>query len=555
LAQETPPAPEPAPGTENEPAPGAEGQPAPEGEGQLVPGAGNGAENGLGYGLGYGTLPEAEPSEIEPFGPEFPLPAEMPPPEAGGPLTPSWKLTPSLAGYGSYTSNATLAPPGHAKSDFFTTITPSLSVDGNTARLRFNLDYSLQAIAYAHNSNLDDLYNHLDLTSTAALAPELLYVDARATVQQYPNVGPSKVSGSSLAASSNLSTVTTFSLSPYLRHHFGSFADSEVRYTFNQSTSGGASTGGSTLPNSFSNRVTGTLISGSEFKRLLWTLTADGSSTIYSGTGSDSESRPNSSTALGLAETEYRLNRRYGLLASLGYERIDDPTLTVEPDGPIGSVGLHWTPGPRTSVILNLNHRYDDNFVTGSANYQIGPKTRVSASYTEQIFTSQTLFANDLNFLVTDEFGNFVDARTAQLFALGGSAFGLTDQAFKLKRFDANLHGVRGRNTLDAIGYYETRDVESTGEFDTAGGGSLNWGRELSRLATLNLTLRFLDADYDISGATQHQQTVGAGASLVYHMNDTLDGIANLEYTRQFSDVADNEFSEAVISFGLAKRF
>src|SRR5262249_22530303 len=148
----------------------------------------------------------------------------------------------------------------------------------------------------------------------AALAPELFYVDARAVVQQYPNLGQGKVSGSSLTASSNLQTVTSLNLSPYLRHHFGSFADSELRYTFNQSSAGG------TLPDSLSNRATGSLISGAEFKRLLWTLTADGSSTVYSGTGSDS--RPNSSTALGVAETEYRLNRRYGLLASVGYERI-----------------------------------------------------------------------------------------------------------------------------------------------------------------------------------------------------------------------------------------
>jgi len=246
---------------------------------------------------------------------------------------------------------------------------------------------------------------------------------------------------------------------------------------------------------------------------------------------------------------------RFAERIQIAGQPIDDATLTVEPDGPIGSVGLHWTPGPRTSVILNFNHRYDDNFVTGNASYQIGPKTNVAASYTERIETSQTLFANDLNFLITDEFGNFIDARTAQLFALGGSAFGLTDQAFKLKRFETNLHAVRGRNTFDVIGYYETRDVESTDEFDTAGGGELNWGRALSRLTNLNLTFRFRDADFDVPGAPESQQIVGAGTSLIYHMNETLDGVVSLEYTRQFSNVPDDEFSEAVISFGLAKRF
>jgi uncharacterized protein (PEP-CTERM system associated) len=494
-------------------------------------------------------LPPAqeEPSPLTP--PELPPVPHVPASEAG----PEWKFTPGVAAYGSYTSNATLAPPGQAKSDFFADLTPSIGITGNTSRLKFNLDYSLEAIGYAQETGLSELRNHLDLVTTATLAPDLLYVDGRAIVQQYPSIAQRPVSGSALAASSNLETVTSLSLSPYIRHHFGNFAESELRYTLNQGTGGG-------IPDSLTNRLTGTLISGSQFKRLLWTLRADGASTIYSGSGTSSTgastgSRPNSSSALGLADVEYRLNRTYGLLASVGYEVIDDPTLTDQPNGPIGSVGVRWTPGPRTSVVLNLNHRFDDTFVSGDASYLLTPRARITASYTEQIVTSQTLFANDLSFLVTDEFGNFIDARTAQLFSLGGSNFGLETDAFKLKSFNAGLHGAQGRNTFDAIGYYETRDVESTGEFDRAVGGALNWGRELSRLTTLNLTLRYRDTTFDVPGAPDHQQLVGAGASLVYHMNETLDGIGAVNYTRQFADIPDNEFSELIVSFGLAKHF
>ena len=89
---------------------------------------------------------------------------------------------------------------------------------------------------------------------------------------------------------------------------------------------------------------------------------------------------------------------------------------------------MRLTPGPRTSVTLTYNHRFDSDFFSGSASYLIAPQARIDASYTERIETSQTLFADNLSFLTRDEFGNFIDSRTARLFALGDNAnFGLQD--------------------------------------------------------------------------------------------------------------------------------
>jgi uncharacterized protein (PEP-CTERM system associated) len=455
-----------------------------------------------------------------------------------------WKITPSVSAFGSYTSNVRLAPPGQEQSDFFTTISPSLNVTANTSRLTLNLDYSLDAIAYARAHDLDELRNRLALVSTITVAPEVLFLDARASVQQYPQFTNAPVSGSPLATSSNLVTVTAYSISPYFRHHFGTFADSELRYTFNQVTA-------PSQPDALTNQIGAKLVSGSQFTRLLWTVLADGANTNYVGTNGHE-----SSTRLGVANAEYRLDRAVGLLASVGYERISDPTLVETVDGPIGSVGVRWTPGPRTSVVLNLTHRFDETFVSGEAHYLFGPRTRIDASYTEQLETSQTLFGSSLNFLTVDEFGNFIDSRTAQLFSLGDSNFGLQTDAFLLKRFNVGLRGVRGRNSFGAILYDENRDIQLTGESDHAIGGAISWGRLITPLAALNLTLRYRDATFDFSpGNNEHQQIVGVGTSLVYQMNESLDGIAAFNFTRQFDSVPENEFQEGVFSVGLQKRF
>jgi len=94
------------------------------------------------------------------------------------------------------------------------------------------------------------------------------------------------------------------------------------------------------------------------------------------------------------------------------------------------------------------------------------------------------------------------------------------------------------------------------GVTDTAVGGAFSWGRALSPLTNLNLTVRYANENFDIPfQQADHLQLAGVGGSLLYHLNDTLDGILTLNYTRQFSDIPTNSIEETVVSVGLQKRF
>ena len=93
------------------------------------------------------------------------------------------------------------------------------------------------------------------------------------------------------------------------------------------------------------------------------------------------------------ASAEYPFNRTFSLFASAGYEQISDPSLDDELDGPIGSAGVRLSPGPRSILEVVYNHRFDSDFVTGSASYLIDSNSRIQAGYTERIETSQTTFA------------------------------------------------------------------------------------------------------------------------------------------------------------------
>jgi uncharacterized protein (PEP-CTERM system associated) len=470
-----------------------------------------------------------------------------------------WKITPSVSLYESFTSNADLNPIGQGNPDFFATLVPAVDVIGDTPRLKLNLDYSLAAVAYAQNSDLNQLRNNLSFTSTLTLVPDLFFVDGLASIAQVPINNGRPTSSSPLAAATNEETTGVYDFSPYLKNNLGDFANSEFRYTFNQvipisSSGNNISSSTNQLTQVTANRLTETLVSGSEFSRLLWTAIADGENTSEVG-------GPNTYSRLLQANGEYRLDRQVGLLASIGYERITDPTFFPEPEpaGPIGSIGIKYTPSRRTSLVLNLNHRYNFNFVTGSGHYLISPQSEVRAVYTDQVYTtSQGLFANNLSFLTTDEFGNFIDSRTEQLFSLSNSSFGVQTDAFRQRNLFMGFHAVRGRNTFDLGGYWQERNVFQTGEDDTVFGGSVGWNRVLNPNANMSFSLRYADELFDFppgQGISNHSQLIGAGGSFVYHLNDTVDGVLTLNYTRQFSDVPGNSYGEGVMSVGLQKRF
>jgi hypothetical protein len=111
-------------------------------------------------------------------------------------LAQDWKVTPSVSLYGSFTSNANLNPEGQGDPDFFTTLVPAVDIRGDTSRLKLNFDYSLAAIAYASNPNLDQLRNNLNFVSTLTIIPEFLFVDGLASVQQLPTNGQLPISSS-----------------------------------------------------------------------------------------------------------------------------------------------------------------------------------------------------------------------------------------------------------------------------------------------------------------------------------------------------------------------
>ena len=459
------------------------------------------------------------------------------------------RITPRISVFQWYSDNIDQEQNSQKRSDFITAVSPGIRMDSDGARVRFSLDYDLDVIRYWKEEDNDRTSNRLFHIGTAELWRELLFVDTRASISQERTSSSGGESPNDQAFTTNRTEVRTYSISPYLRNHFGDFADSELRYTFGQTYYS---------ENDFSdattNRVTGQLVSGPQFLRTLWTVYLDAGDVDRS---SDSPTTTNSediSWRTAELRTQYLVNSSFSGLVNFGYERFEDPTLLEEPNGLIWAVGFRYTPSARTTVDALYNHRFDEYYPSIFITHEIGPATIVRASYTEGLQTAGASFQQNLTFLEVDEFGNYVDRRTAQLFRAGNNNFGITNDSARFKRFNATLSSVRDRNTYGLNAFYDERFTDTSGIEETAVGGAINYGRQISVNTRMGATARYREQDLGTPDGRKDDY-YNLGLNLAYQMSEQLRMVASYNFVRRDSNIDAFDYTENIVGVGLIKTF
>jgi uncharacterized protein (PEP-CTERM system associated) len=473
---------------------------------------------------------------------------------AGAATAGDWTFAPSIGSEVSVTDNARGSVRGSEKGDAFLTVTPGISVRGDGARLNLGFDYSFTQSRYADQSELDRLQHSLRHFATIEAVKELLFIDTAASIsQQSISATGNQTAATQPTTNDNSTSVKTFSISPRLVNRFGNYADSQLRYGYSQFMAGA-------LSDTETNQITETLTSGTEFGRLRWAGTLDwqdrkvtktsAAQTALTGNAADSNRQ--------LAEfaPEYAITRWFIATSSLGYEKISDPTLGPnQPNGPIGSVGARFLPGPRLTFGMKLNHRFDENYLTGDLSYLIGPTSRIDASYTRDIQNTQGLYGNALTFLAADaETSTLIDSRTLQPFQLDSSGLSLSNTSFQQKRFSLRFASDLERDRISAEVFHEIRESQLSAANTTTMGVSATWSRELQPLLQLNLNVRVSDTTFDQLGARE-DQTVTGGLSFDYSLSETLRANLGWRGLYRWSSTPNSDIEQNIVAVGLRKTF
>jgi hypothetical protein len=141
----------------------------------------------------------------------------------------NWTFTPRIAGQELYTDNVLLTPTNR-RSDLVTTLSPGLSITGESPRLRGTFDYAPTVQLYAFTPDLNFVGQNLYANGTATIVPDLFFLDARGSLSAQPAtpglgtgllatsapslLGPTVFTPSQAIPRSQLAQVESFSASP-----------------------------------------------------------------------------------------------------------------------------------------------------------------------------------------------------------------------------------------------------------------------------------------------------------------------------------------------------
>lgn len=508
--------------------------------------------------LGALALPMAYPAlAANVWAPVGPTPELLPPGRPGGVQTPKgvrtgppavprtgFYLIPSITAQELYTDNVRLAPPGLEQSDFVSEIDPTLRLIGNTRRLKLDFWYQMQNLIYADHSNLNKTNHLLQLGSTAELIKDHGFLDF--TVHRRPqnisNTG--RVAFDNVSASSNLSTTTTVSVSPYWKQRFGSFASAMARYTFDTVQSGSSSG----FANSDRNMVNADVASGERFNRLKWELAYRRQDVSFNQAHARSSVLENEQGQL-----KYLITRHIALLGTLGY---DNNSYSSAPgtavSGIMWNVGAQWEPTHNTSIEGTVGERY---FGT-TYSFDLMHKTRLTdwvASYSEEPTTTRTTLLEQVLFPVVDAFGNPVfDPITGTPIELSGTIPTQTIQTVINKKFDTSFRVHLPHHTLQ-LGLTDIRrDYQVTGASETVVTTSARWTWLLGHRTHVNTTFRWIQNDLRIAGQDQYYL---AQIALTRNLARTLVATAGYRYLQRNSNRTGGDYRENRVYITVSKTF
>jgi uncharacterized protein (PEP-CTERM system associated) len=485
-----------------------------------------------------------------------------------------WRFTPTLDLRETYSDNVRLSPRSSRESDFITDIAPGILATHENRGLKFRAKYALHGLHYADHSDGNTIYHELDAFANAELIDNLFFVDGTASVNQQNTsvLGPQPIDNTNIT--DNRSTVKTATVSPYLRHRFGSTATSELRYTHSSVTS---STGG--LASARTNGILFNVNSGEGFRTLGWGLQHNSQKIDYDD---DAQSVDTRTTAGNL---RYKVSPQFHLIATGGYDKYNYVAIGGDvPEGRFYSGGFSWRPTERTSITASAGRRFwgrtyalETNLRSRSAVWQV--------SYNEDIATTQSEFAvqatNSTSGFLNQLFLSSIPdpalrQRAVDRFIL---ATGLpsvlsrrvnyfTNQFFLQKGTQASVALTGARNTVIVSLFNVKRDAQTavTGIDPLIGVGSLArnantrqtganalWNWKITPLTDANFSAGYARTKQLSPDAIEHSRTLRA--AIARQLQPNVNGVIELRRQSRSSDLAANDYVENAISAFLSIRF
>jgi uncharacterized protein (PEP-CTERM system associated) len=292
-----------------------------------------------------------------------------------------WKVAPLFDLRETYTDNVGQQRDDLARSQFITEASPGIKLSGSSPRLEMTATARWRLFSYSdknNDPNLRDSDRSYQASGRAKLIDQLLYVDAsasstRQSVSAFGQLTDNPYSGA------NRADVSTWRISPYLQHRFGSTATVDLRYSRDSVDGAFGGFGRSVASNTSAN-----LASGPAYTDLGWYLS-------YNRQELNEQVAGDSTSQNGLVGLRYRIASHWALTGTAGYDKYSYTALSESTSGPSWTLGFIWTPSTRSKLEASFGHRYFGK--TGSlAGTHRSRHIVWNLNYSDQVTTTRSQF-------------------------------------------------------------------------------------------------------------------------------------------------------------------
>lgn len=452
-----------------------------------------------------------------------------------------WSFETSASSDFAYTDNVYLTDTDRL-SDFIISPSASLTARRNTARSSLNANVDMAYDFYTKNSGLNGGRPGALIDGIAEVVEDTLTIDARLATDTQQVSSEDRSSAIVRNLDSNQTQILNYGISPTVHTRFTNEIDGEATYDYSsiRYLSDGLR-GANTSRHAFRGRVGSNEASGSPLR---WTATGAYDRASIRNYGSRQPERGNLE-----ARADYRLSAPLVFVARGGQDWVDEPTLSIKPDGPYGLAGVIWRPSPRTYIRAEVGYRYRDFNGEGSIDFQLSQAINLSASYRRDIQTGQRILLDSLIGLGRDEFGNLVDPITGLPPDVNNILFDVTNQAFRRDVFRAGVRGKLHRNFYSLSGDYEKRRAEDNFSGESWGVSGLI-GRDITPRLQASLTGGYsrVKSDPVISLSFRNAKTTTAGARLDYELSRSVRASLRYAHIRRETTLVRYRENAAVLS-------
>jgi predicted porin len=232
----------------------------------------------------------------------------------------------------------------------------------------------------------------------------------------------------------------------------------------------------------------------------------------------------------------------FALIAGVGYEyRAGDEDEGDNFEGVTWRGGFDYRPHPDFSLQATYGRRDGDDSLDASLDYEIGPKTSLTASYEEVLESGQGRSASDVE-------GATIDPDTGAPVIRDDDPFTFDDETTRTRTLRVGLNRTDGQNTFDFTALRGTSDGGTEGDEDFYE-AAISWSRNLSEEFRLITRASYEHSKFDEDDRTD--DTYLATLSLDYSLSEGIRTFMSYNFQTRDSTDEEESFTENALTIGI----